>query len=88
MNRVRVLLNIKDGEYSLGITGILGSLDIDSPGGIDDISLIKECIFDYVTGKKELISGVYIVDLVETGEYEDIFWNKYYKVDQIQAAGE
>ena len=50
VNFVEVLLvtesgcNPDEGEYSLSINSFIGTLDISSFGGVDDISLVKQCI--------------------------------------------
>ena len=87
VNYVNVLLSIEEGcdpeegEYSLDITSFLGRLDINAVGGVDDITLIKECIenasFEYPK------NGELHIVLKESGEWEDVFWNKYYIVDRI-----
>ena len=74
----------KQGEYTLLITGFLGMLDIsENMGGVDDISLIQECIineFDLDTLPEE---GTTEIILEETGEREDVFWHKYYKIIHV-----
>lgn len=70
-----------DGEYSLELTGFTGALDIDSPGGVDDISLIKEAIEDHVDFSSLPKEGITLVTLRESGEWEDVFWHKYYVVE-------
>lgn len=92
MNVVKVKVECEDGctieneEYSLNIYQFLGSLDINSVGGIDDISLIKECCDDYLLSKDEYISRkeAFVVDMTlsEVEEYEDVFINKYYQVSE------
>lgn len=89
VNYVQVLIHTesgcdpKDGEYWLEISGFVGCLDISSPGGVDDVSLIMECIennMDFSTLPEE---GTTEVTLRESGEWEDVFWHKYYIVDRI-----
>lgn len=74
--------NVQEGEYSIAITGFIGGLDINSPGGVDDISLIKECVDEYILNSN--YSGDLVIDLIlkESGEWEDVFWNKYYIVER------
>ena len=87
VNYVNVVLGVKDGcnpeegEYSFMITGFLGALDIHSIGGVDDISLIKDCIENEELDFPN--NGELHIVLKETGEWEDVFWNKYYVVDRI-----
>ena len=40
----------REGEYSLHINSFIGSLDIFSIGGVDDITRIKECIDENIDG--------------------------------------
>jgi hypothetical protein len=70
------------GEYSMHITGFIGGLDINSYGGVDDVSLIKEAADNFVLGGE--FSGDMVIDLVlkESGEWEDVFWHKYYVVER------
>lgn len=73
----------KEDEYSMEISGFTGFLDISSPGGTDDIELIKECIrndFDFDSLPEE---GITEVILVESGEWEDVFWHKYYEIQRV-----
>ncbi len=86
VNYVNVVIGVEDGckpeegEYSLIITNFLGYLDLTCDNGGDDITLIKECIenedLEYPkNGELHLV-------LKESGEWEDVFWNKYYIVDR------
>lgn len=88
-NKVAVTISVesdcdpKQGEYSMVISGLIGGLDINQFGGVDDISLIKECIendFDLDNLPSE---GFSILQLEETGEREDVFWNKYYEIRSV-----
>jgi hypothetical protein len=72
--------NPLEGEYSLSIGSSKYPLDISSPGGVDDVSLVKDAIeneFDLSSLPEE---GLTEVVLIESGEWEDVFWNKYYLV--------
>jgi hypothetical protein len=72
----------KEGEYSMSIASFLGCLDISSIGGVDDISLIKECIendFDFDLLPAEGMANIY---LEESGEWEGYAWHKYYKIQR------
>jgi hypothetical protein len=73
----------EDGEYSLVISSFIGSLDINSPGGTDDISLIDDCIKNEIDFPGLPKDGVTEVVLKESGEWEDVFWHKYYIVERI-----
>lgn len=74
--------NIEDDEYSLHITGFLGALDIGIPGGVDDISLIKECVLENLDAIDFPEEGSTQLILRESGEWEDVFWHKYYELER------
>ena len=74
-----------EGEYSMIISSFIGALDISSIGGVDDVSLIKDCIennFEEIELAKE---GCTQVILKEAGEWEDVFWHKYYVIERVCA---
>ena len=75
--------NAEEGEYSLRIGDVIGSLDISSSGGVDDISLIKECIENDVEFDKLPKEGMTEIVLQESGEWEGVFWHKYYEIHRI-----
>ncbi len=87
VNYINLVLSVEDGckpeegEYSLIITNFLGYLDINQIGGVDDISLIKECIENEELEYPK--NGELHIVLKESGEWEDVFWNKYYVVDRV-----
>lgn len=70
--------NVEDEEYSLAITGIIGSIDINAVGGVDDVTLIKEAISDGIPIEKYPKNGTMHIVLEESGEWEDVLWHKYY----------
>ena len=74
----------QEGEYRLVINSFIGLLDISSPGGVDDITLIQDCIEDNLDNLKLPEEGVKQVILKESGEWEDVFWHKYYKIEWVQ----
>ena len=88
MNIVSVLIQTEggcdplEGEYSAHITSFVGMLDITQVGGLDDATLIKECIDNAIMDNDiELCEeGFKEVRLVESGEWEDVFWHKYYVI--------
>jgi hypothetical protein len=88
MNIVDVLIqtedgcNYLDGEYTVSIIGFVGSLDLTAVGGTDDATLIKECIDNAVMSNDiELCQeGFEEVRVIESGEWEDVFWHKYYVI--------
>lgn len=89
INYVQVVMHCDDGcdvpngEYSLAITGFCGALYIDVPGGADDPYLVASCIqndFDFSKAPKE---GEVIFILRESGEWEDVFWHKYYEIERF-----
>jgi len=59
--------NPKEGEYSLSIRGLCGGLDISSFGGVDDISLIKECVENVLDFEKLPEEGQSEIILKESG---------------------
>jgi len=71
------------GEYSLIITGFVGSLDLSSDGGVDDITLIKDAIENNVDFLALPAEGFTDVLLRESGEWEGESWHKYYEVERI-----
>ena len=89
VNYVQVMITVesgcdpKEGEYGVEICGFIGSLDISSVGGVDDISLIKEAIEEHVDISEFPKEGQLEVILKESGEWEDMFWHKYYVVERI-----
>jgi hypothetical protein len=75
--------NPLEGEYSLSILSFMGSLDISREGGVDDISLIKECIENDLDFDKLPKEGMTEIILKESGEWEDVFWHKYYEIERV-----
>jgi len=78
--------NPKEGEYILHLASFNGSLDLSSHGGVDDISLIKECVEEIISDidfkKEEIEEGLLHLVLKESGEWEDVFWHKYYVLER------
>ena len=90
-NTVRVQVCYEEGcdlsekEYSLEIIGFIGSLDIsdiDEHNGVGDGALTREAVYEWIDADK-LPKGqtVITLDLKESGEWEDVFWHKYYIVE-------
>jgi len=74
-----------EGEYSIHIGSVIGALDISSVGGVDDVSLIRECIIGRVIDDIDLPEkGMAEIVLRESGEWEDGFWCKYYEVESAE----
>lgn len=73
---------LKD-EYTAIVASFVGSLDISSPGGVDDVSLVKEAIANSIEDFNLPEEGVTQVVLKESGEWEDVFWHKYYIVERV-----
>jgi len=68
-----------EGEYDLSINKILNGW-IDE----DDFQLVKECIENDIE-EKYLVNEIIIdITLIETGEWEDVFWHKYYKIEKVE----
>jgi len=72
-----------EGEYSLHIGGFIGALDISSIGGVDDVSLIIDCIENNISDIDLPEEGTTEVVLKESGEWEDVHWHKYYIVERV-----
>ena len=70
-------------EYSIMINSFIGALDISSIGGVDDISLIKDCIDNGIDDIQFPEEGCTQLILKESGEWEGYSWNKYYEIERI-----
>jgi len=94
INYVSVLIyteldcDIDEGEYSLIIKNSSSGLDVSSIGGVDDISLIKDCIENNLDSFNLPEEGTTEIILKEDGEWEDVFWHKYYIVERICVLGD
>lgn len=73
----------KKGEYDLFLNKSKTMLNLSAPGGVDDISLIKEAIENHIDFKNLPPEGTVEVILEESGEWEDVFWHKYYIVKRV-----
>lgn len=88
VNYVQVFVNTesgcdpKGGEYTMSLGGFVGCLELSSPGGVDDISLIKEAIENDLDFDKLPKEGCTEIVLRESGEWEDVFWHKYYVIER------
>lgn len=86
MNIVNVVIQTEsgcdplEGEYTACITSFVGTLDITADGGVDDATLIKEAVDEAIMNNEiELCEeGFKEVRFIESGEWEDVFWHKYY----------
>jgi len=89
INTVQVIIGTeldcdpKEGEYSVHLSSFIGALDLSSIGGVDDISLITDCIENDLNFDILPKEGSTIVTLEESGEWEDVFWHKYYKITRV-----
>lgn len=72
--------DIEEDEYSIHISGFLGSIDLSQPGGTDDASLIKDCIDNNIHLLKLPEEGHTRVILIESGEWEGFGFHKYYEI--------
>lgn len=76
--------NVEEGEYSLHLSGMTRPLDIRDNNGTSDIDLIKDCVVNHL-GEYELpTEGAVEFVLKESGEREDVFWNKYYVIEEFR----
>ena len=86
MKKVDVLLWLdkgcskSEGEYSIHLQSFSEPLEIGQPGGVDDVSLILNCIANGVDEIELPEETCVCVSLEESGEREDVFWNKYYVI--------
>lgn len=80
--QLRFELGHTDDEYSIHITGLIGSLDIWSAGGADDIGLIKDCIVSNIDSLTKPRDGFIDLTLRESGEWQDVFWVKFYEIER------
>lgn len=87
VNYVNLMLRVELGhevdEYTIELTGILGNLDIWTRDGADDISLIRECIESNINELKLPKEGWVDVVLKESGEWQDVFWCKWYEIERV-----
>ena len=74
----------KKGEYSLSIVSMLQPLIVDD--NVGDAQLIKECIEEAIGEHPLPVEGLAQARLKETGEWEDVFWHKYYVVEEWEIA--
>lgn len=75
--------NPNEGEYGLYISSFIGCLDICSAGGVDDITLAKECIDNDLDFEKLPNEGHAEIILKESGEWEGYSWHKYYEIERF-----
>ena len=88
MNIVDVIIHTEsgcnplDGEYTAFITNFVGALNLTAFGGVDDATLIKEAVDEAIMNNDiELCEeGFKEVRFQESGEWEDVFWHKYYVI--------
>lgn len=74
----------KKGEYQIYIDYFIGSLAIDVPDGEDDPYLIKQAIEENAEEVFAQMEEAYIeVILIESGEWQDVFWCKWYEIQKI-----
>lgn len=93
-NRIRAEVHVEsgcdptEGEYGVTITSFLGGLRISPPSSdaVDDVDMITLCIDEAIAaGSVPLPSeGFTIVELVESGEWQDVFWHGYYIIERHQ----
>ena len=94
INFVQVFINTEhgcdphEGEYSLVLGSFTDELDLSSTGGVDDISLIKDCIENNLDRLSLPPEGIADIVLRESGEWEDVFWHKYYEIERVATYGE
>lgn len=72
----------RDREYSLNLVSMLTPLDIDERLG--DVPLIEECVEEAASDTRYAMptEGMVEIRLKESGEWEDVFWHKYYEIEE------
>ena len=91
VNRVNLTIfvepgcSLEEGEYKLTLHSSLEGLDINASGGVDDISLIKDCIENNIESLPNVTEGYIGIVVEEDGEQEDVFFNKYYTIISAEA---
>jgi len=73
------------GEYSLFLVSSLNPLIIGyHEAGTGDVSLIEECIDEAIDSESYALpeDGLTEIRLKETGERQDVFWVKFYEVEE------
>lgn len=89
-NKVLLVMNIesgcdpKIGEYSLNIISFFGAIDITQNGGSDNVYLIRECVEEAIDGWELPEEGDIEIIVNESGEWEDVYWNKYYEIESYK----
>lgn len=74
--------NIDDDEYSVRLVSFSEPLDLLSPGGTDDISLVMEGLVECLKRVVFPPTSYVRVTMKESGEWEDVFWHKYYVLER------
>lgn len=88
INKARVILTATydEGYYlDLELVGIMGIFNISNEDGLSDTDLIKDWVAnDFDLDKNVPKDGetyLFIIDVKESGEREDVFWHKYYEIE-------
>lgn len=98
MNRVVVCIetelgcNTEEGEYDLYLTELvdgcmLNISEFHARVGIDDISLIVDAVVNHTDFSILPDEGYTYITLEVGGEWEDVFWHKYYNIVDIRMEG-
>jgi len=74
----------KEGEYTILLKSFSEPIDIEQPGGNDDVSLVIDCIANEIDQIRLPEEGTTTLVLHESGEREDVFWNKYYTLVEVE----
>ena len=73
--------NAMEGEYSIHLTSMNQGLYLGTVGESDDPYLIRECITEKFDFTNLPSWSLVEVNVVESGEWEDVFWNKYFVIE-------
>jgi hypothetical protein len=80
--------SVEDDEYMIHLLSASEPLDIWQHHGGDDISLITECIRNHIDEINLPEETIVVVQLQESGEWEDVHWHKYYVITGQRIATE
>ena len=73
--------NPREGEYALKLAQIIGALDIYSDNGSGDISLIRECAFEYICDNELPAEALIELVMREESARDDVFISRWYEVE-------
>lgn len=90
MKKITVLITIEggcdfqSGEYDVELLSFTEPLILTAPGGTDDISLVLDAIPENITVAESDKTEIFKATFVESGEWEDVFWHKWYDLESVE----